>query len=63
MNLGDIERDQWRAIVGSFVLVLAWILVPFYLQSRHGISAVQVSFAITVIYYLGFKLWKKLGSR
>lgn len=63
MNLKDIERGQWKAITGSSILVPAWILLPFYFQSRHGVSAIQVSFAITVIYYLGFRLWKKMDSR
>lgn len=63
MELEELSRNQWRAIFVSAFLIISWISVPLYLQLNHGLSAVQVSFAITVIYYLGFKLWKEIGSR
>jgi hypothetical protein len=59
MNISEITGKQWKAIAASVLLILGWILVPQYLQRFHGISAVQVSFAITVAYYIGFRLWKR----
>lgn len=58
----DLEIDQWLAITGSALLLLIWLGVPFYAQRNLDISAVKVSFAIIVIYYVGFKLWKYQSS-
>lgn len=58
MEKPDVELGKRGAVLISAALILFWIAAPLYL-SRHGFSAVQVSFAITVIYYLGFQAWKR----
>ena len=63
MDVGEIGRHQWKALIASIVLILAWISIPLYMQVEHGYSAIKVSFAITVFYYIGFKLWKRNDLR
>lgn len=57
MKLNEVKRYAAIAVV-----VLFWLITPLYLQIEHGYSAVRVSFAITVVYYIGFKLWKRNNS-
>lgn len=56
MDFNNLEK--LRISVGALMIIL-WIAVPLYLQSQHGISAVKVSFGITVIYYLVFGILKR----
>lgn len=50
------EIKRYAAIA---VVVLFWLLTPLYLQIEYNYSAVRVSFVITVIYYIIFRLWKR----
>lgn len=59
MDPRSMDGDQRKAFLASIFLILIWITIPLYMQLYHGYSAVQISFAITVIYYIGFKLWKR----
>jgi hypothetical protein len=58
MEIRGSNLGKRGTLLLSAAIVIFWIAAPLYL-SRHGFSAVQVSFAVTVIYYLGFKLWKR----
>lgn len=62
MELGNLDGKQRKALIASALLILVWIGTPLYLQAEHGISAVQVSFAIIVFYYISFRLWKRLKA-
>ena len=53
-----IQNNKGVRILIGILLVLIWILVPLLSQIRFGISAVRVSFGITVLYYLIYRLWK-----
>jgi hypothetical protein len=57
MKLNEVKR-----YVAIAAVVLFWLITPLYLQVEHGYSAIRVSFAITVAYYIGFKLWKRNNS-
>lgn len=55
----EFEKEELRTVSLVGIVIAFWLLTPLYLQVQHGYSAIKVSFAITVIYYLGFKLWKR----
>jgi hypothetical protein len=52
------ETTEIKRYAAIATVVLFWLLTPVYLQMEHGYSAIKVSFGITVLYYIGFKLWK-----
>ena len=55
----EFEKEELRTALLAGTVIAFWLLTPIYLQVEHGYSAIKVSFGITVIYYLGFKLWKR----
>ncbi|MFB6199301.1 MAG: hypothetical protein ABEJ83_00355 [Candidatus Nanohaloarchaea archaeon] len=50
--------QDYKVLAAAAFILLFWMLTPLYLQSRYGVSAVKTSFAITVLYFVGFKLWQ-----
>lgn len=54
-----MKNKEIKRYTGIATIILFWLLTPLYLQIEHGYSAIKVSFAITVFYYIAFKLWKR----
>lgn len=51
------EEDPLKFSSAIFLL-LFWLLTPSAMQYFYNISAINVSFAIIVFYYVGFKLYQ-----
>jgi hypothetical protein len=51
------ERPKRFAL--SVFLIVFWIAVPLVSQAYFNYSAVNVSFAITIVYYLTFQVYKR----
>jgi hypothetical protein len=59
MNL-DIIREKPRQVSAVLAVILFWMLTPLVAQKYYGISAIEVSFGITVFYFI---LWKLYNNR
>lgn len=55
-------RDRPKRFALSVFLILFWIVVPLVSQAYFDYSAVNVSFGITIIYYIGFQIYKRYYS-
>ena len=58
-----MDRKDIKIHILAATVILFWLFAPLYLQFELGYSAVKVSFLITVIYYIGFKIWEKQFSK
>ncbi|PSG99242.1 MAG: hypothetical protein BRC29_03900 [Nanohaloarchaea archaeon SW_7_43_1] len=58
-----MEGKDLKTYILAAMVILFWLSTPLYFQVEYGYSAVKVSFLITVIYYIGFKIWEKLLSK
>lgn len=54
----DTNREKMLSLVGAVLLIAIWIFTPLISQYYYGYSAIEVSFGITAIYFIGFQLWK-----
>jgi hypothetical protein len=56
MNL-DIIREKPRQVSAVVAVILFWMLTPLIAQKYYNISAIEVSFGITVFYFVVWKLY------
>lgn len=59
MNL-DIVREKPRQVSVVLAVILFWMLTPLVAQKYFSISAIEVSFGITVFYFF---VWKMYNNR
>lgn len=52
-------NDRPKRFALSVFLIVFWIAVPLVSQAYFDYSAVNVSFAITITYYVGFQIYKR----
>lgn len=58
-KLRDTADERPRRFAVSVFLVFFWISGPLLAQAFFNMSAVHVSFAITVIYYVAWKVYER----
>ena len=51
------RQRPWRTIF-AILLIIFWIAVPPISQLYFDMSAVKISFTVTVLYYAGWKLYE-----
>ena len=56
MNL-EIIREKPRQVSAVLAVILFWMLTPLVAQKYYSISAIKVSFGITVFYFVVWKLY------
>ncbi|MFB6144740.1 MAG: hypothetical protein ABEJ98_05505 [Candidatus Nanohaloarchaea archaeon] len=54
-------RKKFLGAAAAVLLVVAWLAVPILAQKLYGFPAVNVAFAVTVVYFLGLKLYQRYG--
>ncbi|MFB6114658.1 MAG: hypothetical protein ABEK04_00050, partial [Candidatus Nanohalobium sp.] len=54
----ETAEDRPKRFAAALFLLLFWMVTPLVAQAYYGISAINVSFAITVIYYVGMKVYQ-----
>lgn len=57
-KLVETARERPKRFTAAVFLLLFWMLTPLVAQKFYNISAIHVSFAITVVYYVGMKIYK-----
>lgn len=57
-KLKKTANERPKRFAAATFLLLFWMLTPLVAQKFYNISAIHVSFAITVIYYIGMKGYK-----
>lgn len=55
----DTVKDRPKRVIFSVFLIVFWIGVPITSQAYLDYSAVNISFIITIIYYIGFQIYKR----
>ena len=55
-------KDRPKRMALSVFLIVFWIAVPLISQAYFSYSAIQVSFGITVLYYVTFQFYKRYYS-
>ncbi|PSH01833.1 MAG: hypothetical protein BRC27_00800 [Nanohaloarchaea archaeon SW_10_44_10] len=58
-----MKQEEARTYIFAAAIMLFWLLTPLYIQIKYNYSAIKISFAITVFYYIGFRFWKRKKSR
>jgi hypothetical protein len=61
MDASDITQkvqDKPLTVTAAIAVLLFWILVPLLTQKYFNYSAINTSFAITVFYFVGWKLYE-----
>ena len=56
MNLETV-REKPRQVFAVLAVILFWMLTPLVAQKYYSISAIEVSFGITVFYFVVWKLY------
>ncbi|AOV95023.1 hypothetical protein AQV86_03805 [Nanohaloarchaea archaeon SG9] len=51
------RQRPWRTVF-TILLIIFWIAVPLISQLYFDMSAVKISFTVTVLYYAGWKLYE-----
>jgi hypothetical protein len=57
-NLKDKIVDKPFAVFGVVSVILIWMMTPLIAQKYFEISAIAVSFSITVIYFISWKIYE-----
>jgi len=57
-DLAETVRARPRRSIFAVFLIVFWIAVPLISQAYFEMSAVKISFTITVLYYAGWKLYE-----
>lgn len=57
-KLVNTAQERPKRFAAATFLLLFWMLTPLVAQKFYNISAIHVSFSITVVYYIGMKLYK-----
>jgi hypothetical protein len=56
----DTARERPKRAALSVLLILFWIAAPLASQLYLDLSAITVSFSITLVYFLAWKAYKRL---
>lgn len=57
-KLKKTAKERPKRTLSAAFLLFFWLLTPLIAQKFYNFSAIHVSFAITVVYYIGMKLYK-----
>ena len=52
MELPDLDRKQWIAILGIIGLLFGLLALPLILERLYGIDAIRTAFVVVVFYAL-----------
>ncbi len=58
ISLKDKMIDKTFAVFGVVSIILFWMMTPLIAQKYFDISAIAVSFSITVIYFISWKIYE-----
>lgn len=58
-KIRETARERPKRFFTAVFLLLFWLLVPSTMQYFYDISAIHVSFAIIVVYYVGLQIYKR----
>lgn len=58
-NIKDTAEERPGRFAISVFLIVFWIAAPLIAQAFFNISAITVSFTVTVIYFVAWKIYEK----